>query len=178
MEPTLYQRVLGAKFDELHPVLRRFHSSSRGGGQGRFRVTHFPGRLRTLLIRLMRLPAAGDNVPVELVVTPHGTGELWARHFPGWPFVTIQTAGRGLLLERDGPIAFGFALDVVAGGMTFTTREFRVLGVPLPSWAAPSVSAVVVPNEAGWTVTVRMSVPIVGSLMEYHGEVVPRWTQP
>jgi hypothetical protein len=96
------------------------------------------------------------------------------RAFPGWRFVTLQTAGRGLLLERDGPATFGFALDVVDGAMTFETKEFRLLGVPLPSWAAPSVRAVATGSEAGWTVTVRLTLPFVGDLMEYHGEVVPR----
>src|SRR5205823_1320361 len=108
---------------------------------------------------------------VRLEVSPRGAGgELWVRAFPGWPFVTTQTAGRGLLLERDGPVCFGFALDVVeGGGMTFTTKEFRVVGFPLPLWAAPSVRAVVAPNEGGWTVTVRMRLPVVGDLLEYHG---------
>jgi hypothetical protein len=173
---TLYQRVLGDKFALLHPVLRRFHSCSRGGGQGRFRVTHFPGRLRRLLARAMRLPAQGDGIAVELEVWPRGKGEVWVRAFPGWRFVTLQTEGRGLLLERDGPVTFVFALDVVDGAMTFTTKEFRLLGVPLPSWAAPSVRAVETGGEGGWTVTVRMSLPFVGDLMEYHGEVVPRGT--
>src|SRR5262249_6542914 len=101
--PTVYQRVLGAKFAELHPVLRRFHSSPRGGRQGRVRVPHFPGRLKKLLIPLMRLPAAGEDLPVELVVSPKGAGELWVRAFPGWRFVSIHTARGGLLFERDGP---------------------------------------------------------------------------
>ena len=172
---TVYQRVLGAKFAELHPVLRRFHSSPRGSGQGRFRVTHFPGRLKKFLVKLMRMPAAGEDLPVSLEVSPSGTGELWMRAFPGWRFASIHTARRGLLFERDGPATFVFALDVVDGSMTFTTKEFHVLGFPLPAWMAPSVSAVAVPSEAGWAVTVRMRLPFVGDLLEYHGEVVPRW---
>jgi hypothetical protein len=173
---TVYQRVLGAKFAELHPVLRRFHSSPRGGGRGRFRVTHFPGRLKKFLIRLMRLPAAGEDLPVELEVSPRGAGELWVRAFPGWRFASLHTARGGLLFERDGPATFVFALDVVGGGMTFATQEFRLFGFALPSWAAPSVSAVAAPSEGGWTVTVRMRMPFVGDLLEYHGELVPRWT--
>jgi hypothetical protein len=176
VEP-LYQRVLGAKFAELHPTLRRFHSLPSGGtASGRFRVTHAPGRLRRLLLAVMRLPRAGDDVDVPLTVSLRGPGELWVRAFPGAPFVTIQTERRGLLMERSGPVVFGFILGVVDGSMTFTMTQFRVAGIPLPLWMGPSVNAVVVPNDTGWTVTVRMALPVFGHVLEYHGEVTPRWT--
>jgi hypothetical protein len=175
VEP-LYQRVLGPKFAELHPTLRRFHSLPGGTASGRFRVTHAPGRLRKLLLAVMPLPRAGDDLDVPLTVSLSGPGELWVRAFPGSPFITIQTERRGLLMERSGPVSFGFTLGVVDGAMTFTMTKFRFAGVPLPLWLGPSVSAVEVPNDNGWTVIVRVTLPLFGQMLEYHGEVTPRWT--
>src|SRR2546426_12757408 len=95
---TLYCRVLGDRFADLHPTLRRFHSSAEGGeGLGCFRVTRsrrWPGEL---LANLLRLPPAQDSVEVRVKVSPKGTGERWVRSFGGSPLVTFQTARGGLL---------------------------------------------------------------------------------
>ena len=174
---TLYQRVLGAKFADLHPVLQRFHSSQEKiTGVGLFRVIHHGGWFRRLLVRLMGLPAAGDAIEVYLEVTPNGTGERWVRSFAGRPLVTIQTAKDDLLMECGGPIRFGIVLGVVEGGMTFRSRSVWFLGVPLPKGLGPAIEAEVVPHAEGWNVVVRMRSTLVGWLLEYRGEVIPQWT--
>ena len=173
---TLYQRVLGARFADLHPVLRRFHSSTgRITGIGLFRVIHHGGWFRKLLVRLMGLPAAGDAIEVTLEVTPTGAGERWVRSFAGRPLVTVQTAEGDLLMERGGPIRFGIVLGVAEGGMTFRSRSVWFLGVPLPRWLGPAIEAEVVPHGEGWNVVVRLRLPVVGQLLEYRGEVIPQW---
>ena len=173
---TLYQRILGERFDALDPVLRRFHSSeTRAAGRGLFRVVHHPGWVRKLLLAVLRFPAKGDGVEVRLEVTPSESGERWVRSFAGRPLVTWQSAGRGLLMERAGPLCFGLAVEVVAGGLTFRTRRTWMLGVPLPGWLAPRVEADVAPAGEAWNVAVRLALPLVGRLLDYEGEVVPRW---
>lgn len=174
---TLYQRVLGERFDALHPVLRRFHSSETHiAGRGLFRVVHHPGWLRKLLLVVLRFPKAGEAIEVRLEVSPSASGERSVRSFAGRPLVTRQTAEGGLLMERVGPLCFGLAVEVVGGGLTFRTRRTWMLGVPLPTWFAPSVEADVVPNGEAWGVAVRLALPLVGRLLDYEGEVVPRWT--
>jgi hypothetical protein len=174
----LYRRVLGDWFAELHPTLRRFHSSAEGGaGRGRFRVTRsarWPGRL---LASLLRLLPAQESVEVRLKVSPRGAGERWERVFGDSSLVTFQSARVGLLIEEAGPLHFGFAVEVVQGGMRFRARRVWLFGLPLPGWCSPSVDAVVVPNERGWAVTVRLTLPLLGPLLGYEGEVVPQWTQ-
>jgi hypothetical protein len=173
---TLYQRVLGDRFDALHPVLRRFHSSETPlTGRGLFRVVHHPGWLRKFLLVVLRFPAKGEAVEVLLEVTPSAAGERWVRLFAGRPLVTWQSAGGGLLMERAGPLRFGLAVEVVDGGLTFRTRRTWILGVPLPGWLAPRVEADVVPSGEGWNVAVRLTLPLVGRLLDYEGDVVPRW---
>jgi hypothetical protein len=174
---TLYQRILGERFADLHPVLRRFHSFLEGGsGVGRLQVIRYPGRLRKLLAAALRLPPARDATEVRLEVSPTGTGERWERSFSGWSLVTRQTARGALLVEHAGPICFGLAVDVVDRGMVFQTRRVWLLGLPLPRWIAPAVEAKVVPNGEGWTVQVRLTFPGVGPLLQYRGEVFPQWT--
>ena len=174
---TLYQRVLGERFDALHPVLRRFHSSeTRIGGRGLFRVVHHPGWVRKFFLVVLRFPKKGEAVEVLLEVTPSAAGERWVRAFAGRPLVTRQSAEGGLLMERAGPLCFGLAVEVVDGGLTFRTRRTWMLGVPLPSRFAPRVEADVVPRGETWNVAVRLTLPLVGRLLDYEGEVVPRWT--
>jgi hypothetical protein len=137
-------------------------------------VIRYPGRLRTLLATALRLPPARDVTEVRLEVAPVGAGEQWQRSFSGWSLVTRQTAQGALLVERAGPFRFGLAVDVVDGGMVFQTRHVWLLGFPLPRWIAPVVEATVVPNGEGWTVRVRLTLPGVGPLLQYRGEVVPQ----
>ena len=102
--PTLYQRVLGTRFGDLHPVLRRFHSSEvRIAGRGLFRVVYHPGWFRMVLLFASPFPPAGEGVEVASEVSPTGAGERWVRSFAGRPLVTWQTHRGDLLLERSGP---------------------------------------------------------------------------
>lgn len=174
--PTLYQRILGASFTDLHPILQHFHASPRASATGTFRVTHGPGRLGRFFALLLRVPPEGEAVRVLLGVRPAGRGESWVRSFDGSPFVTTQTAAGGLLWERSGPLAFGFALDAADGGLTFVTRRATLMGLPLPAWAAPDVSARVEADGEGWAVCVRLSLPLAGQILEYRGAVVPSCT--
>lgn len=174
---TLYQRVLGNRFADLHPVLRRFHSCPTGGtGAGRFAVIRYPGLLRRFLAFVLRLPSPGRDIATTLEVTATSTGERWVRTFGRTTLVTRQTVAGGLLIEYAGPMSFGLVVEVVAGGMVMRTRHVWCLGLPLFRCVAPSVEATVVPAEQGWSVVVRLVLPLIGPLMEYRGDVVPRWT--
>jgi hypothetical protein len=174
----LYRRVLGKRFDQLHPVLRRFHSTPNAVGVGRFRVRRHPGRFRELLATFSRFPPTSDATEVLLRVLPAGAGERWVRSFDGVPLVTLQTVRGGVLIEQAGPTHFGFAIEVLNGGMVFRSTRVWLFGVELPRALAPSLYATVNPTECGWKAAVRMSVPLLGPLLEYEGEVIPQWTPP
>jgi hypothetical protein len=175
----LYRRVLGTQFAELHPILRRFHTSAGGMiGIGRFRVRRHPGRLRGTLAALLRLPPTSDATEVRLGVFPAGAGERWVRSFDGIPLVTLQTWRGGLLIEQAGPAHFGLAVEVLNGGMVFRSKRVWLFGVELPGDLAPSIRATAVPTDRGWTADVRLSVPLLGPLLDYEGEVIPQWTPP
>jgi hypothetical protein len=84
----------------------------------------------------------------------------------------------GLLIEQAGPTHFGFAIDVLNGGMVFRSIHVWLFGIELPASLAPSIHATAIPTNTGWKAAVRMSMPLLGPLLDYEGEVTPQWTPP
>ncbi len=170
---TIYHRVLGERFALLHPTLRYFLGDKRGArATGRMTVRRPPGWLRRLAGRALGLPPAGEYELV-LVVTPHGNGQRWDRHFGTHVFTTYQYDYRGLLLEAAGPGSVGFELVNEGGTLHFRPRRAWLLGIPVPLWLVPGVDAENVPlATGGWRVIVRFRLPLLGPVGEYEGEVV------
>ena len=142
---------------------------------------HFSPRLSSAFARclasLMGLPAAGEAVPVTLIVRASADGEEWRRTFAGVPMVTWQSARPdGLLSERAGLAELRFRIEVRDGGVVYhpsgAALRLGWLAVPLPSWLAPSVVAREAPAGSGRAeVSVRMSVPLLGLLICYEGVI-------
>src|SRR5436309_15538246 len=111
----LYPRLLGDSWHSLDDAVRRLHASGPlVHAVGVFRVRQGSNWLARTLARLARLPAAGENVDIELLVTASDGGELWRRTFGGRPLVSMQSARPdGLLLERTGLVELLFQLKVV-----------------------------------------------------------------
>jgi len=174
---TLYQRILGDRFEALAPVLRRFHSQPNGGvAQGKLQVIRAPGRLKAILAAVMRLPRQQDAAVMRLEVSPTRDGERWTRFIGQSTLITKQTAWKSLLLEKNGPVCLGLEIDIVEGGMVFRTRRAWFIGIPLPRWLTPEAEATALPVDNGWALVVRLSLPLVGRILEYRGNVVPEET--
>jgi hypothetical protein len=169
---TIYQRALRERFDSLHPTLRRFLGAAGGGrASGRLQVTRFGGRLRNLAATLLGIPPAGAY-PMRLDVLPHGERQRWVRCFDCHVLKTRQSECRGLLVEASGPASLGFELTVQEGALLFRPRRAWVFGLRVPLWLAPHIEADNWPNEAGgWRVRVHFSVPLLGPVAEYAGDV-------
>lgn len=170
----LYRRILGDRFDELPPVLRRFHDSPDGGQAfGELEVTGRGGRFRNLIARLMGLPPPASRVPVELKVTVEGSRERWSRRFGSQLMETVQWARDGLLVESAGPVRFAFQIEIENQVLHFRCARVSCWLVPLPRFVAPSVEAVVEARDQGWNIHVRVAVPGAGVIREYAGLMVP-----
>jgi Domain of unknown function (DUF4166) len=104
---ALYRRVLGERFDTLPDVLKRFHGpADKSNARGVFRVTRGKGFLRNLVATMLRMPRAGDDVPVHLEVIPLKDCEIWLRHFPGQTLKSVQWAREHLLIELWARVVF------------------------------------------------------------------------
>jgi hypothetical protein len=171
---SLYQRVLGDRYQQLHPLLQEVHSSPALLAEGSFRISRpkhwFPRFLGTIL----GMPAAEEDVPTTLAVqtVPDGS-EKWLRNFGKFQMTTWQWAWRDLLLERSGPVTFGIYLKVADSGMSYVVRKVWVLGIPLPLFIAPSVLAIVTPIPHGWHAKVELKFPLLGKMLGYVGEFYP-----
>ena len=149
----LYRRVLGARFDELPDVLKRFHDGTAGARPtGRFGSCVGRGRSGISWRTLLRLPRAGESVPIRLEVVVEGDRERWVRHFPGRRTKTVQWADGNLLMERFGLTSFSSALVVQGSRLRYEFRRAWFAGIPLPLWISPYVDGYVDAGETGWRV--------------------------
>jgi hypothetical protein len=175
---ALYARLLGDSHTRLAAAVRDMHRDDTVGHRsGVMRVTRGANRLARWLAALLRLPAAGEAVPVTLVITPSADGEEWRRTFAGKPMCTRQWSRLdGQLVEQSGPGEVRFRLEVCDdGGLVYHPAGVALrlgwLRVPLPRWLAPTVTVRESPAAtAGQTdVSVRVSVPLLGLLISYEG---------
>lgn len=171
----LYERLIREAWGGLDEPVRSFHA--RALSSGTFTVRRGGGRAARLVARLLGLPEAGEAVPLRLTVTPHGGGERWHRTFDGRDFITEQRAHAGsLLAERTGPFELLFRLDVEGGALAYRQVGASLgaggLRVRWPSRLAPRVEARERADGRGVRVSVRVTAPLLGPLIEYEGRVV------
>ena len=111
---SLYRRVLGAGFDELPEVLKRFHDGARGAARGgRFGSCVGTGLVRNTVADLLRHaqgrgeradPAGSRGRRRSRAVAPPLPGAVHR--------ATVQWADGNLLMERFGLTSFSSALVV------------------------------------------------------------------
>src|SRR5262249_44849423 len=177
--PALYPRLMGAAWSALAEPLQRLHVGLETvQATGMFTVRHGTRPVARLLAALLRLPMAGEEVPVRLVVTPHRHGERWQRTFAERSLVSEQYAGPGGCLgERFGLLDIWLRLAVVDSTLCFHQRSvglsYGALRVPLPRWLSPQISARewAVPGQAHVQVAVSVRVPLAGLLLAYTGSI-------
>ena len=175
----LYQRLLGAAWNELAAPVRRLHSAQGSIERvGLFRVRRSERRLARFLAWLGRLPAAGEAVSTRLEITTDSERETWRRSFAGTPVVTRQRENPpGVLAERFGLLEFRFRLCVIDHALCFhQVGVVLCLGhlvVPLPRWLVPQVGARswAEANSATVRVAVRVDFPLAGLLVAYEGSM-------
>jgi hypothetical protein len=177
MSCCLYARILGPAWRELDARLRGFLESR--GASGAFLVRRGTGLISRTIGWTLRLPRAGADIPIRLIVEKSGDGETWRREIGAATFVTDQFAiGEGLLAERFGLLEFRLRVEA-----DVTTVRFRQLGaalvlgalrLPLPRYLSPCVEALmhVEANEPSPRVSVVLIAPLAGLLLAYQGPIM------
>lgn len=172
MTATLYQRVLGADYDRLPEVLKRFHGAPRGGSvAGSLRIERGAGWLRGLLASLGGLPPAGESVPLRLDVSVQGDEEHWTRSFGRTQLHTRQLARDGRLVELHPPWKLRIRLGATRDGMQLEHERCYWRGIPLPRALSPRVDSIVEARDDRWWIVVTIGVPLFGMVCRYSGEV-------
>jgi len=186
--------AMGKDWNGIDAGLRRFHGvTTPRYAAGAFNIQHGSNWPARMLARILRLPAAGLGVPIQLAVhceprpeLPHGLVEVWDRNFGGRRLTSEQWIdSTGLLVERFGLMEISFILRAENGALCFYgTRSSIAAGwlrVRMPRWLTPRIearAACVPSQENGIAVSVRLLLPVLGLLLAYEGCVAPGSAKP
>lgn len=173
LPPPLYARIMGARFDELPPLVRAIHDiQGDAGAAGEGTVRRGRNPLARLLGAIMRFPPAGAW-PLHVAFAERGGRERWTRDFGGHVFASVLSERSGLAVERFGPVRFGFALEAAADGLNMELKRWSVFGLPLPLFLAPRIAAREWQADGRFHFDVAVAMPIVGDVVHYSGWLVP-----
>lgn len=178
-EGPLYRKILGTAFETLPPRVRELHDSVEvRRWRGTTDVRRGSGWLARIVAAALHLPAAGSDVPVEVVFQPEGNSELWTRTFAGKTFSSLQTLGSGrddyLLVECFGAITVSLALVVEGERLLLVPRRWAILGIPLPRSLLPHGTSFETQAGDMFCFNVQISAPLVGLIVAYKGTLNPQ----
>ncbi len=169
-EISIYQKLLGADFEQLSPALQVVHGRETPvHARGQVSVTYGRGPLVRLCNRMMHVPPASENVMLKLKIQRSGAQETWIRDFGGKPLATQQWAENGLFIEAVGGVEMAMRLRVSDGILRFEPAFTRFKGMKIPRFIGVTVYAEVRGHENGWQILVETRSPILGLLFRYTG---------
>lgn len=176
--PSLYRRVLGARYDVMPEALRVLHDMNNGEAAGRAEIDGAATALGRIVAKLFGFPASGSDVPVVVRFTSRNGRETWRRDFAGHRFKSIQHMGSGrwagLLVERFGPVAFAMQVPVSSAGLDLKIVAGRCLGVPMPRFLIPVIAAGErVDDQGRFRFDVQIGLRVIGRLVRYRGWLAP-----
>jgi hypothetical protein len=170
----LYQRILGDAWHRLPaPVREMHHCLGPKMVKGQADVLRGRYLLARLIASVVGFPAAGRQVPVQVVFTPGARGESWTRTFAGRSFTSFQSEGRGthahLLRERFGPLTFDLALVVEGAKLRLVVRHWSLWGLPLPLILAPGGDSYETVIDGRFHFHVEIRHRLIGLIVAYRG---------
>lgn len=191
--PSVYELMLGDRFEQLDPQLRRYFgrppACAVGRGAGAYEVAGSRHRwlwpvLAWMAWRRVLFPEYGRDIPFQIVNTTHPDGTLSAQReftFPRRTRIMVDTMSvvDGTLrdrLGRRGGLEVEFALDVVEGGLRMhSRRQWLHLGpvrVRMPRLVRVTLAETAEggrPGAGTQRVDVRMTAPVLGEVFRYTG---------
>lgn len=177
LTPSIYERVMGAPYARLAPVLQRFHRlRGRHVLLGEVTTEAPSSALAALLARGLGSPRVAATGPIRFELDVDADGETWTRHFPGRTMSSRLREVDGALVEQLGAARLVFSLGELDGRLVMRLRELRFLGIPCPGFLRPRIVA----EETGGQgddgrgrlhFRVEARVPLVGQVVGYRGHL-------
>ncbi len=169
MSAPLFQRVLGAEFQNLPPTVCALHLAiGHRHYAGQVEVWRGTHPLARLFSWATRLPPAGQGA-VEVEIEAAERQEKWIRRIGGRAMPSRQWQQDGLLCEQLGLARFGFRLAVEQGVLVWRVVRVSVLGVPLPARWFREVLARESERDGRYCFDVYAAMPVAGLLVHYRG---------
>ena len=171
---TPYQRVLGSAYAELPRPVRDLHAfETTAAFSGRARVAGASNPVGKLVARIFGFPRPADDIAVTVTLAREDGVETWTRSFAGSTFQSMQQEGEGryagLIVERFGLTGFGMAVVVEGGRLGLVLRRWDILGLPMPRWLMPHVTAGEHADDGRFHFLVDIALPVLGRLVRYEG---------
>ncbi|MGO4739481.1 DUF4166 domain-containing protein [Bosea sp. 2KB_26] len=171
--PPLYARVLGPAFASLPAPVRAIHTVLRdGGAQGRAMVTRGRNPVARAIAALFGFPPEGEH-ELHVAFAESGGVETWIRDFSGRRFSSQLSQQAQRLVERFGPLRFGFDLVADDKGLAMHLKRWWLGPVPLPLALAPRSLAREWEEDGRFHFDVPIALPLIGLVVHYCG-----WLQP
>ncbi len=171
----LYAQILGAVWADLPSEIRAMHDADEA--TGRAGVERGRGWLAGLIGAVIGFPDPSPDTPVTVRFAAANGQEIWTRTFGTKSFSSRQFPGPGrqqfLLCERFGPMTFAMALVVQNGRLVLVPRSWRFLGLTLPMWLGPCVTAYEAVEQGRFHFHVAISHRLTGLIIRYRGWLEP-----
>ena len=170
----LYARVMREDFAALPPAVRALHLVNGDlAASGTAEVIRGRGLAARLICRIMGFPAAAAEVPVSVWMREEGGVETWRRDFGGAAFSSRLRQRGALLVERFGPIRFGFHLRREPDGLTMHFARWWLGPLPMPRALMPRGTAREYEAGGRFHFDVPIALPLLGPIIHYRGWLVP-----
>jgi hypothetical protein len=170
MRRSLFAGLLGEGFASLHPHVRAVHSGQSRRWTGSASVQRGSHPLARVAAAIAGLPETQHQKPVAVTIEACDGREVWTRRFgDAAPMRSTLFDNGGSLVERMGPVALQFQVNVREGGMSWYLRRIAFLGLPLPRRLF-NVQARV-DAGAGYRFFVAVGLAGVGEMIRYEGEL-------
>ena len=171
--PPLYARVLGDAFATLPAALRAIHTVLRDrGAHGRAMVTRGHNPVARAIAALFGFPPEGEH-GLHVAFAENGGVETWIRDFSGHRFSSRLSRQGRLLMERFGPLRFGFDLLADDKGLAMQLKRWWLGPVPLPLALAPRSLAREWEEDGRFHFDVPIALPLIGPVVHYRGWLEP-----
>jgi hypothetical protein len=172
MTHAIFRQVLGTSFDLLDAPVRAFHElSGEHELQGWVQIDAPASMAARFLARCLGTPVATVCGALRFQLDASADREWWTRHFPARTMRSCLTHSRGEVVERLGPVALCFTLQVREGRLVMQLERLRLLGLACPRWLMPSVHAEERGLDGRIHFDVRASMPVIGQVAAYRGHL-------
>lgn len=170
---SLYQRVMGSRFEQLPAAVQRFHRLSGNHSLQGWVETSAPASwLGRVLAWGLGSPQQAQEGPIHFELKAQPELERWTRHFPAKTMSSTLSLGAAAVVERLGLARLEFELLAPAGRLEMRLLNMRFLGVPCPRWLMPRILAIETGEADRLHFEVEASVPLIGRVTRYRGHVL------
>ena len=170
---SLYARLLGPAFDRLAPILKSIHDARTIKlYAGRCDIRGGDSWIARTVARLAGLPAARNDVPVEVTISASSATEDWVRKF-GTQRMQSRLADRNqCLVERLGPLELTFQLAAQQDRIVWTLQSARLALFPVPMTWLLKCAATEAIDDGRYGFDVSAHVRGIGLIVHYKGWLV------